>query len=260
MSGRLTGQPVSAVLFDYGNTLMTVERPERALRETYVLIEARLRAEGFLPPEAGVLIREVHDRVDAEFVVHQRSGALEEIDLVAAAAGAYAQLGLQLDAETLDDLLRLEQEAWWVGVHVDPDAVATLEALRAAGVRVGLCSNAPFRVRSMRDQLAHVGLLSHLDAVTFSAEVGWRKPAPQMFEAAMRAVGSRATETVMVGDSVRDDIAGAHGAGLRAILYSADRAHDPEDGAGADARLNLLSELPGLLGVAGRRTQETRHS
>src|SRR5438309_9878562 len=69
----------------------------------------------------------------------------------------------------------------------------------------------------MREQLDHFGIAAHLDSVTFSAEIGWRKPSPRIFEAALGALGERADTTVMIGDSVDDDIAGARAAGLLAV-------------------------------------------
>ena len=130
----------------------------------------------------------------------------------------FADAGFDLDNAMLDEVLRIEQEAWWQGAHVDPAAAPLLDALRRDGVRVGLCSNAPYRIRSLHAQLAHVGLDTHLDAVTFSAEVGWRKPSPRIFIAALHALGTAASGTVMVGDSEVHDIAGAHAAGMRAVL------------------------------------------
>ena len=125
----------------------------------------------------------------------------------------------------LDDVLRIEQEAWWHGAHVDPGRVPLLDALRQHGIRVGLCSNAPYRTPfAARAARATSGWTTHLDAVTFSAEVGWRKPSPRMFAAALRALGTRADRTVMVGDSEVADIAGAHAAGMRTVLAAAERA------------------------------------
>ncbi|MBV8160077.1 MAG: hypothetical protein JO265_04060, partial [Acidimicrobiia bacterium] len=178
LSRALAGEPTAGVLFDYGNTLVTFTRPAAALQRAYDDIERHLRASGLSPPEASVLLHDVHDRVEGDFARHQRSGALEEIDLVADARRAYADLGLLLDQETLDEVLRIEQEAWWEGVTVDPDAIPTLDRLRSTGLRVGLCSNAPYRVQSMYSQVAHFGLDRHLDSITFSGEVGWRKPSP----------------------------------------------------------------------------------
>jgi putative hydrolase of the HAD superfamily len=251
---RLHGAPVTAVLFDYGNTLISIERPERALHDAYTRIAARLRERGLRPPAVETLIRRVHDRVDAEFAEHQRSGALEEIDITAAAGRAYRDLGLALDAAMLDELLALEQEAWREGLRVDPEAVPTLSSLRAMGLAVGLCSNAPFRPASMREQLSVLGLLEHLDAVTFSAEVGYRKPSPAMFEAAVGALGAVPSTAVMVGDSMREDIRGAAQAGLRAVLIAS--IGEVRDAPDADAVVTRLGEVPALFDVSSEGTAE----
>lgn len=246
----LRGEPVAAVLFDYGLTLVTYTRPDASLHRAYSRIAT------LLPPRAGgrpwdpdELLDLVHDRVDARVAEHEGSGTLEELDIYAAHRAAYADLGLSLSADTLDTAMRLEQEAWWQGMRVAPDTVATLVVLRRAGLRLGICSNAPYRPASMRDQLAHVGLLPLVDAAVFSGEVGWRKPSPVIFSAALAALGTSAATTVMIGDRLHEDIDGAHAAGLRAIRL---REHhdDPDPGQRADAVLDRLGDLPRLLGVA----------
>jgi putative hydrolase of the HAD superfamily len=250
MTASLKGRPVTAVLFDYGGTLAFFRRPDAALLTAYESISSRLLADGHAAPTARELLRDVHDRVEAEFLRHRQSGSLEEIDLVAAARRAYAAAGFTLSDDVLDDVLRIEQEAWWAGVQANPDAVATLDALRSAGVKVGVCSNAPYRARSLHEQLAHVGLRDHLDSATFSAEVGWCKPDARMFIAALRSLRADASEAVMVGDSEHDDIAGAHGAGMRAVLYRPPEAYSREvPDSAADFVIQRLSELPGLLGL-----------
>jgi putative hydrolase of the HAD superfamily len=237
---------VGGVLFDYGGTLATFERPDAALQRGYTRIAERLRAEGYRPPAATVLLAEIHDRVEHEFAAHRASGSPEEIDLVAAARRAWRDAGIDLPAALLDEVLRIEQEAWWDGVRPDPDAVATLTELRRRRIRVGVCSNAPYRARSLHDQLAHVGLALHLDAAVFSAEVGWRKPHPSIFEAALDALGVRATEALMVGDSEEDDIAGARAMGMRTVLYQRD-AHADATATGADAVIHHLRDITGLI-------------
>lgn len=251
---------ITAVLFDYGNTLMTVERPDRALHNAYAAIATRLRQETQAAVDVETLIRDVHDRVDAEFAEHQRSGALEEIDLVAAAARAYRDLGVELDTATLDDLLRLEQRAWLEGIRVDPEAAPTLDALRAAGLRVGLCSNAPYRTQSMHEQLEHVGLRAHLDAVTFSGEVGWRKPSARIFEAALSQLGAAPAQSLMVGDSLREDALGARDAGLAAVLLERDGGAPGSDTTDGIARIRRLPEVLDLLGISHEERAAQRHA
>jgi HAD superfamily hydrolase (TIGR01549 family) len=234
---------IGGVLFDYGETLVEFQRPDEALAEAEERILSVLAASGLSVP-SGATVRAVQDRVEHEINDHQASGALDEIDVAAASFRAYADAGLSLDGGLLDEVLRIEQEAWWHGAHLDPETVPLLDALRGRGVRVGLCSNAPYRVQSLHAQLAFIGLDSHLDAATFSAEIGWRKPSPRIFEAAMRTLGTAADRTVMVGDSEAADIAGAHAAGLRAVLLS----RSGQRGSGeADAVIAALHELPGAL-------------
>jgi len=241
------GTPVRAVLFDYGLTLTTFTRPVDALHRAYTRIASLLPArDGGAPWDATELLDAVHDRVDARVAEHEARRGLREIDIVAAHRQAYADLGLDLDDGLLDQAMRLEQEAWWEGVHLAPCVAPTLTALRRSGLRAGLCSNAPYRPASMRDQLAHVGLLPLLDAAVFSGEVGWRKPSPEIFRAALAALGAEAATTVMVGDRAHEDVFGAHSAGMRAVRLR--EHHDDSDPEGRpEAVLDRLAELPALL-------------
>lgn len=234
---------MGGVLFDYGETLVEFSRPDAALAEAEHRILEVLAASGQKAPSA-TAVRGVLDRVEREVAEYQRGGALEEMDPAAASVRAYVAAGISIDSALLDELLRIEQEAWWHGARLDPEAIPLLDALRRWGIRAGLCSNAPYRVASLHAQLAFVGLAGHLDSITFSAEVGWRKPSPRIFEAAMEALGTQAGNTVMVGDSETADIAGAHATGMRAVLLR----RNGERGSGdADAVIAALRELPGAL-------------
>ena len=239
--GRARG--LDGILFDYGETLVGFSRPREAIAEAEMRILDVLRASG-RPEPAIETLRAIMERVEREVIEHQRSGSLDEIDVMAVSLGAYGEAGLHLDHDLLDAVLRIEQEAWWYGAHLDPDAIPLIDSLRGRGIRVGLCSNAPYRVESLHGQLAFLGLESHLDAVTFSAAVGWRKPSPRIFEAALRALGTEAHRTVMVGDNEAADIAGAHAAGMRAVLLLSGGNHGTGD---ADAVIAALRDVPGAL-------------
>jgi len=243
-AGEGTGGRLEGVLFDYGETLVSFVPPEAALAAAAERIVALLDGLGRCPPDAGTLRATVFDRVERQVQEHDRRDSLAEIDVLEASRRAYRDAGLDLDPDLLDEVIRLEQEAWWQGARVDPETVPLLDGLRRHGVRVGLCSNAPYRLRSLRDQLAHLGLDRHLDAVTFSAEVGWRKPSPHIFTAALRALGTGASSTVMVGDSEWGDIEGARGAGMRAVLVHKSGAQVET---AADAVVARLSALPDAL-------------
>ncbi|MFI5284829.1 MAG: HAD family hydrolase [Candidatus Dormibacteria bacterium] len=236
-------RPLGGILFDYGETLVEFSRPDAALAEAERRILDVLAASGQEAPSPTAL-RGVLDRVEKEVAEYQRGGALEEMDPADSSLRAYTAAGVSIGGALLDELLRIEQEAWWHGARLDHEAIPLLEVLRSRGIRVGLCSNAPYRVASLHAQLGFVGLAGHLDSITFSAEVGWRKPSPRIFEAAMVALGTHAGNTVMVGDSESADIAGAHATGMRAVLLR----RNGERGSGvADAVIAALRELPGAL-------------
>ena len=242
--GRWRG--VEALLFDYGLTLVTFTRPAAALLRAHMEVAARLEAAGLGPvPSGEILLREVHDRGEQAAAAHEAAGHLWEIDLAAEERRAYAALGIQLPAPLHHEITGVIQRAWWEGVAVAPATVETLTALRRHGLRLGLCSNAPYRSLSLRDQLAHLGLDRLFDSVTFSSEVGWRKPAPQIFDAALLGLGAEASRTAMVGDRRREDIAGARAMGMATIRV---REHRDDPGPGdADVVIDRLSDLVELL-------------
>ena len=95
------------------------------------------------------------------------------------------------------------------------DVEATLRALAGAGLKIGLISNTQ---RPLDEFAAHFELRDLFSAAVSSAQLGYLKPHPAIFEAALAAIGVPAASAVMVGDSVKADIEGARQIGMRAVL------------------------------------------
>lgn len=72
------------------------------------------------------------------------------------------------------------------------------------------------------------------------------KPAATFFEAAVRKLGVCGGETVMIGDDIRGDVAGAQNAGLRGVLVRTGkfRARDLDGDIRPDAVLDSVAQLP----------------
>ncbi len=119
------------------------------------------------------------------------------------------------------------------------DVVDSLAALRAAGLRIGLVSNAS---RDVRDFALHHGL--EVDAGISSFHHGHTKPHASIFRAVLDLLEVEPVEAVMVGDTIADDVEGALALGMRAILL--DREGTKAD---FEPRIERLSELPPLLGL-----------
>lgn len=134
------------------------------------------------------------------------------------------------------------ERGWEVSENFElyEDALAVLEELRKAALRIGLVSNG---IRDLTEFVAHHRL--DVDAIVDSRSHGRVKPHPTIFEAALELLGVRAADAVMVGDSLEEDIEGARALGLRAILIDREERH-PE----VEDRLTDLLGLPAALGLA----------
>ncbi|MGH7878571.1 MAG: HAD-IA family hydrolase, partial [Candidatus Binataceae bacterium] len=99
--------------------------------------------------------------------------------------------------------------------QLDPAAEATCSRLHARGLKLGLVSNFDYRLYAILEGL---GLGAHFDSVTISSEAGYAKPAPEIFQLALRIHGVAGGEAIHVGDSPDLDVAGALAAGITPIL------------------------------------------
>lgn len=97
------------------------------------------------------------------------------------------------------------------------DAVQTLELVRGcSGVeRIGLVTNGPSEVQ--RHKIELLGIEPYLDFILVSEEVGHWKPAPEIFAEALRIGAAAPEETMFIGDSAENDIAGAQASGIAGV-------------------------------------------
>lgn len=136
-----------------------------------------------------------------------------------------------------------EMEGSWSHAHffeLYDDALPTLEALRARGLKIGLLSNS---ARDLDAFVAHHGL--RVDAVLTSSAHGKTKPHETIFRRMLELLDVAPGEAVMVGDTVEDDIEGARAVGMRALLVDREGRY----GAGIEA-LDDLRAVPAALGFS----------
>jgi HAD superfamily hydrolase (TIGR01549 family) len=106
------------------------------------------------------------------------------------------------------------------------DVPATLAEARRRGHTQGVISD----WESTLPVLLHgLGLEFHFDFIVASAAVGYAKPSPEIFAAAVARAGVAAHQCLYVGDSYLHDILGARTAGLHTVLVDRDGAAPPLD-------------------------------
>jgi len=122
------------------------------------------------------------------------------------------------------------------------DVAAALMTLHARGIRLGLISNSHRPLASFQSHFELDGLIS---ATVSSSDHGFMKPHPRIFAVALELMQVSASESVMVGDSLTHDVAGARRAGMRGILLARGERETPVDPEVTVIR--SLAELPGLV-------------
>jgi putative hydrolase of the HAD superfamily len=120
--------------------------------------------------------------------------------------------------EPLRDAFR-DPRAWTIYA----DVVPALDALRQAGVRMGIVSNWDSRLPALLDRL---GLAGYFETMAVSALERVEKPHPEIFRRAMERMGADPERTLHVGDVPELDLDGARAAGLAAVIVDRRGRHD----------------------------------
>jgi len=222
---------VQAVIFDWGGTLTPWHGIDHDA--LWLAVCARHYPAGEAAAvAAGVRAAEIEHWALAEG--SHRSSTLDAV---------FARAGVTPSAELLASYF----EAWDPHTVTDPDAVALLGGLRRRGVKVGVLSNTMWPRAAHERIFRRDGVFELIDGAVYTSEIPWVKPHPEAFRSAMAAIGVRdPAACVFVGDRPYDDVYGAKGVGMRAVLIP--NSDVPGfDGAVPDAVITRLAELPGHL-------------
>jgi phosphoglycolate phosphatase len=161
---------------------------------------------------------------------------------------AFAETGPALEPAALDlataRFTTLYEEAATVLTRPYDGVPETLARLRAAGLRLAVCTNKPLAAAGI--VLRELGLAPLIDAVSGGDSVAQRKPHPDHVRDALRRVGGTADQAAMVGDN-EHDIAAGQAAGLATVAVTYGYARVPYRELGADRLIERFAELDAAL-------------
>ena len=205
--------PTRAVIFDLYGTL--VKQPSIDVRRSLLAEMAaamdipgdafvNVWMEGFWERQVGVYGTEERH---LEYIAG-RVGVAPDPDRVARAA----EVALTFDRESLE--------------ATRSDAVDTLQALKAAGLRLGLVSNCGVGIPKV---WAEASMAPFIDVPVFSSTARLKKPDPRIYQLALRDLGAAPQDTLYVADGMDDELTGARNVGITPILLQSpdEDAHDP---------------------------------
>jgi HAD superfamily hydrolase (TIGR01549 family) len=184
---------IRAVVFDAFGTMVEITRKHRPYRAWL----ERLRAAGHTP------------------------GPDDNTKLMTAnvgLAGAAGLFGVSLPAAALADLeLHLYEEM--ASLRLYHDVSATLNGLRARGLKIAVCSNlaAPYAVP------VKLLLPIELDVYAWSFAIGAIKPNPAIYRWCCEALQCAPAEVIMVGDTLDSDCLGPRDFGMHGFHLSRHR-------------------------------------
>lgn len=240
---------IQAVTFDFWRTLV-VETPEERQRGRRLRLEGvgsvLARAGRPTSPEELKAAYDASGRALAEglWAQHRDLPHREQVKvfLELAAPGVTADLSPELFDEAVaayaDPVLRL------LPLTVS-GAAETLAVLREQGLSLAVISNTgrtPGVI--LRQVLDHHGLLGYFTVVSYSDEIGYRKPHPEIFRQTLLRMGVEPARALHIGDDAAADVAGARSIGMRACHFT---AHGDDGSREADFVLSDLAELPDRL-------------
>lgn len=129
--------------------------------------------------------------------------------------------------------------------NVFDDSIAALNTFRS-NYKLGLLTNGAPDIQW--DKILGAGIDKYFDSIIVSGDIGIGKPDPRIFETMLSRLEGIRNNTVMIGDSLRSDIGGAQGAGIKAIWIN--RNNLINDGPIVpDMEIKNLSQLNSILSL-----------
>jgi FMN phosphatase YigB (HAD superfamily) len=240
---------LQAISFDFGDTLF----PHRP-RELEAVLEALAAfLQRHVPPFESRVLRdrflEIRDRQFAE-----NRAALRENDFAARLSEivAFLNAAQAVDPALIAEAMNVYSDAMVAAMRMPPWLPDLLEDL-AGRYRLAVISNYPLSA-PIFETLRRNNLDRLLAVTVVSADIGFIKPHPAPFEAALAGLGVPAASVVHVGDDWDADIVGAHRAGMRAV-YTRQWRDEEDRHYGAEnivplAEIDDLRDLPAVLGTS----------
>lgn len=224
---HFAGRPVDAVVFDLDGTLIDSADDLGRAANRLLAEESRRPLSGaevrrFIGDGARVLVRRAMQATGPE-------AGSAELD------GLTARFIAHYEADPIADTI------------VFPGVPAVLGHLRAAGLRVAVCTNKP--QAATEAVLEVLGLAAFVEAAGGGDRFPTRKPDSGHLLGTLALLDVPPTHAVMVGDN-EHDAAVARAAGTGTVLVSYGYARTPLHEIDTDARIDAMPELPALLGLA----------
>lgn len=221
--------------FDFGGTLATGK------------LDAETYREGLLN-----YLHSLGYRVSKASLGEAISGMLSKLERIQAKnlelkfeevyAGVLSNLGIPPREEFLDHIYQLFSENFHS--EIVPGAEWVLGVLHPK-YKLAVISNATSNL--CRRILRENGLDKFFQVIVISRDLGIRKPDPRVFHYTLERLQVKPDEAVHVGDSIKEDVVGAKGAGLKAVWIKGKEKEETSEE--PEYIIHTITELPRIIEI-----------
>ncbi|HEY6284844.1 MAG TPA: HAD family hydrolase [Ktedonobacteraceae bacterium] len=223
----IKGHQIRCILFDLGSTLWTTVDKATWLRleqaSNLIAVKALLHFTNdkeFSLMESHTLGALIRKAVEKRIRFEARQNPGYEPDFILATMEALQQVGISKANRALGEDI---YEALRIRIPnsraLFDDTLSTLAVLKQRGYSLGVVTNRHYGGAPFHEDLQTIGLLDYFEyePMAISADLGIRKPNPDIFLHALNMLNVPPEEAAMVGDSLKADIVGARMLDILAI-------------------------------------------
>ena len=191
---------IRAVIFDFFGTL----------------VDDFVASTGQMTPDLATALNAPHD----QFVELWRKTSNLRIDgtfqsVETALENVCAAIGVQPTAEEMTKAVEIRLNQIRRALNPKPDAIATLQALKQSGYKIGLLSNCSIEIPILWPESP---LTQFVDSAVFSSREHLKKPDPRIFDLACKRLGEIPQQCLYVADGENHELSVARSIGLRPVL------------------------------------------
>lgn len=213
---------IKAVFFDWFNTIAHYqpareELEQQALKEIGYSVPLQTVSQGLY------LSDKRYYEENARLPIRRRSPEEQAKAYADIQATILTEAGIQPSPDIVTKLmLRMRELYSQMKFVLYGDVLPTLQALKAKRLTIGLLTNLQ---REIDDMVRTLGIAPYIDFAVTSGEVGADKPKPPIFLKALERAQVKPAEAIHIGDQYQNDVLGARGVGIPALLIDRSDLH-----------------------------------
>ncbi len=239
---------IKGILFDFGNTLISIELDwEKVLPLNIANMVRYLQSQNYsvdIDPFGKRFLElknQKHQLGQKDFIEYTSVNVLKEV---------FTEYNLN---HVEDSIFEKAVEAFFEPEEalypVVPGAYDVLQILKINGYKLALVSNASSG-KLIRRAMKRRNFPKYFDYTIVSADIGYRKPHPKIFQVALEKLYITPQEAVMIGDVPAYDVAGPKSLGMKTILATYQESTEGKKNLTdiqPDAIANKITDIPKII-------------